>query len=92
MAALFPTHPEAIENTGRIAERCNLEFTFGKYHLPEFQLPEGYDSAAYLRELCGKGFAERYPDRPECRQQLEYELDMIEKWDLPTISSLCPIL
>ena len=79
MAALFPTHPEAIENTGRIAERCNLEFTFGKYHLPEFQLPEGYDSAAYLRELCGKGFAERYPDRPECRQQLEYELDMIEK-------------
>ena len=79
MAALFPTHPEAIENTGRIAGRCNLEFTFGKYHLPEFQLPEGYDSATYLRELCDKGFAERYPDRPECRQQLKYELDMIEK-------------
>ena len=79
MAALFPTHPEAIENTGKIAERCNVEFTFGKYHLPEFKLPEGYDSPTYLRELCDKGFAERYPDRPECHQQLEYELDMIEK-------------
>ncbi len=79
MAALFPTHPEAIENTGKIAERCNVEFTFGKYHLPEFQLPEGYDSSTYLRELCDKGFAERYPGRPECHQQLEYELDMIEK-------------
>ena len=79
MAALFPTHPEAIENTGKIAERCNVEFTFGKYHLPEFKLPEGYDSPTYLRELCDKGFAERYPNRPECHKQLEYELDMIEK-------------
>ena len=42
MAALFPDYPEAIENTGKIAERCNLEFTFGKYHLPEFKVPEGY--------------------------------------------------
>ena len=39
MAALFPDYPEAIENTGKIAERCNLEFTFGKYHLPEFKVP-----------------------------------------------------
>ena len=79
MAALFPTHPEAIENTGKIAERCNVEFTFGKYHLPEFKLPPGYDSKTYLRELCGRGFAEKYADRPECRKQLDYELDMIEK-------------
>ena len=79
MAALFPTHPEAVANTAKIAERCNLEFTFGKYHLPEFKLPEGYDSVTYLRELCDKGFAERYHDRPECHKQLEYELDMIEK-------------
>ena len=79
MAALFPTHPEAIENTGKIAERCNVEFTFGKYHLPEFKRPPGYDSKTYLRELCGRGFAEKYADRPECRKQLDYELDMIEK-------------
>ena len=79
MAALFPTHPEAIENTGKIAERCNVEFTFGKYHLPEFKLPPGYDSPTYLREQCDLGFKARYPDKPECHKQLEYELDMIEK-------------
>ena len=79
MASLFPTHADAIENTGKIAERCNVEFTFGKYHLPEFKLPPGYDSPTYLRELCDKGFEERYPDRPECHKQLEYELNMIEK-------------
>ena len=79
MAALFPTHPEAIENTGKIAARCNVEFTFGKYHLPEFKLPPGYDAVTYLRELCDRGFAKRYAGRPECHQQLEYELDMIEK-------------
>ena len=79
MAALFPTHPEAIENTGKIAQRCNVEFTFGKYHLPEFKLPEGYDASTYLRELCDRGFAAKYNGRPECRKQLEYELDMIKK-------------
>ncbi len=77
---LFPQHAEAMENTARIAERCNVEFTFGKYHLPEFQLPEGYDSLTYLKELCNQGFEERYGDRhPEYRQQLDYEIDMIEK-------------
>ncbi len=77
---LFPQQRSAFENTAKIAERCNLEFTFGKYHLPEFQLPEGYDSLSYLKELCDQGFAERYGDRhPEYRQQLEYEIDMIEK-------------
>ena len=76
----FPEDDEAFENTQRIAERCNLEFTFGKYHLPEFKLPAGYDSLTYLKELCDRGFAERYGDRhPEYRKQLEYEIDMIEK-------------
>ena len=80
MAALFPAYPEAVENTGRIAERCNVEFTFGKYHLPEFKLPAGYDSFTYLKELCDKGYAERYGEgTPEYRRQLEYEEDMIEK-------------
>ena len=80
MAALFPSCPEAIENTARIAERCNVEFTFGKYHLPEFKLPAGYDSLTYLKELCEKGFQEKYGEaHPEYRQQLSYEIDMIEK-------------
>ena len=77
---LFPQQHEAFENTVKIAERCNLEFTFGKYHLPEFQLPEGYDSLTYLRELCDRGFEDRYGGRhPEYRKQLDYEIDMIEK-------------
>ncbi len=80
MAALFPEYPEAVENTGRIAERCNLEFTFGKYHLPEFKLPKGYDSFTYLKKLCAEGFAERYGEgNEEYRTQLEYEQNMIEK-------------
>ncbi len=41
MAALFPNYPEALENTVKIAQLCNVEFEFGKYHLPHFQLPEG---------------------------------------------------
>ncbi len=80
LAALFPQQAEALENTAKIAQRCNVEFTFGKYHLPEFQLPEGYDSLTYLRELCDEGFLERYGGRhPEYRKQLEYEINMIEK-------------
>lgn len=80
MAALFPEVPEAVENTAKIAERCNVEFTFGKYHLPSFPLPEGYDSFTYLKELCDQGFAAHYGEgKPEYRKQLEYELNMIEK-------------
>ena len=80
MAALFPDHPDAIENTGKIAEMCNVEFTFGKYHLPEFKLPEGYDSFSYLKKLCDEGYAERYgAGKPEYRAQLEYEQNMIEQ-------------
>ena len=77
---LFPNEDAAFENTVKIAARCNVEFTFGKYHLPEFQLPEGYTSLSYLKELCDQGFAERYQGKhPEYRQQLDYEIDMIEK-------------
>ena len=80
MRSLFPNEDEAFQNTVRIAERCNVEFTFGKYHLPEFKLPPGYDSLTYLKELCAEGFAARYPDaQPEYKKQLEYEIDMIEK-------------
>ena len=80
MESLFAGYPDAAANTERIAEKCQLDFTFGKYHLPEFKLPEGYDSPTYLRKLCGEGFAARYGQaKPEYRRQLNYELDMIEK-------------
>ena len=80
MEALFSGYPDAVENTQRIADRCQLEFTFGKYHLPEFKLPPGYDSPTYLRKLCDEGFVRCYGGKkPEYRKQLEYELDMIEK-------------
>ena len=80
MAALFPDYPEAVENTAKIAEMCSVEFTFGKYHLPEFKLPEGYDSFGYLKKLCAEGYAERYgAGSPAHRKQLDYELNMIEK-------------
>ena len=80
MEELFSGYPDAVENTQRIADRCQLEFTFGKYHLPEFKLPSGYDSPSYLRKLCSEGFDRRYgADHEAYRRQLEYELDMIEK-------------
>ena len=58
---LFPQLDEAFENTARIAERCNVEFEFGHYHLPAFEAPDGLDSLTYFRKLCEEGFAERYP-------------------------------
>ena len=79
MAALFPR--EALDNTAKIAELCNVDFTFGKYHLPHFQLPEGWsDGYAYFEKLCLDGFRWRYPDEPsEYRKQLDYEMAMIQK-------------
>ena len=80
MRALFPELQEAADNTVTIAERCNYNFEFGHYHLPRFKLPAGEtDSFAYLQKLCEKGFAERFPDRPQVHEQLEYELNMIKK-------------
>ena len=80
MAALFPEHPEALANTVKIAERCQVEFEFGKYHLPEFDVPAGYTSLEYLQKLCDEGFAKRYPnDDGTVRKRLQYEIDMIAK-------------
>ena len=79
MRALFGGFEGALENTAKVAELCNLEFTFGKYHLPEFQLPPGYDSFTYLKKLCDEGYRERYGDDDSHRQQLTYEQNMIEK-------------
>ena len=81
MRALFPECPEAIENTNRIAELCNVEFQFGVHHLPEFKLPEGEtDGDSYFEKLCWQGFEERYPNGGEDdRKQLRYEMDMIRR-------------
>lgn len=80
MAALFPEHPDALENTVKIAERCQVEFEFGKYHLPEFDVPEGYTALQYLQKLCNEGFAARYPDDDgTVRKRLQYEINMITK-------------
>ena len=81
MRELFPELPEACDNTALIAERCNYDFEFGHYHLPKFALPEGEtDSMAYLEKLCDEGFSQRYAhDREDVREQLRYELDMINK-------------
>ena len=79
MRKLFAYAPEAIDNTGEIARRCNVEFTFGQYHLPEFIPPEGKTNREYLRELCAAGLAQRYPDAGEALSaRLEYELSVIE--------------
>ena len=79
MRELFSYIPEAIENTQKIADRCNVEIEFGKLHLPEFALPDGYTAYEYLRELCQKGFAERYPnDDGALLERLEYELCTIK--------------
>ena len=77
---LFPQLDEAFENTARIAERCNVEFEFGHYHLPAFEAPDGSDSLSYFRRICEEGFAERYPAAPtEYRDRLNYEMGVIEK-------------
>ena len=62
MRALFPYAQEALDNTHRIAERCNVEIEFGVTKLPKYQVPEGYDSWSYLNHLCSDGFKRRYPE------------------------------
>ena len=77
---LFPGCEEAFENTAKIAQRCNLEFTFHEYHLPSFPVPEGYTNEEYFRKLCMDGFRERYPHQPkEYLDRLEYEISVISR-------------
>ncbi|MEC3791540.1 DNA polymerase III subunit alpha, partial [Clostridioides difficile] len=80
MEELFPYALEAIDNTVKIADMCNVEFDFNTIHLPKYDVPEGYTPETYLRELCFNGLKERY-DNPsnEILERLNYELDVIEK-------------
>ncbi|MGI5839654.1 MAG: DNA polymerase III subunit alpha [bacterium] len=84
MAALFPGQPEAIANTIRIAERCNVDFDFEKKYLPLYRIPEGYDAAGYLRKLVEDFLPRRFPEpTPEVRERLEHELSVIIKMGFP---------
>ena len=79
MAALFPYAPEALENTHKIAKRCNVEIEFGVTKLPKFDVPEGYTAWEYLNKLCFDGLAERYSgNMEELEERLNYELNVIK--------------
>jgi len=78
MRLLFPYAVQALENTQKIADRCNVTITFGETKLPHFDVPQGYDSWSYLNKLCDDGLKERYPTEHEnLRERLDYELDII---------------
>jgi len=80
MAELYQDIPQAIDNTGRIAEMCNLELEFGRLHLPEIDLPEGKTADQFLADLCYDNLPGYYPERtPEIEQRLAYELEVIKK-------------
>ncbi|MBR2213546.1 MAG: DNA polymerase III subunit alpha, partial [Eubacterium sp.] len=90
MAELFKYAPQALENTQKIADRCNVDFEFGVTKLPNFDVPEGYTSWTYLKELCEKGLEKRYPvmrgeEDPNCsatkeelQERLNFELNTIK--------------
>ena len=82
MADYFKNVPEAIENTVKIAEKCNFDFEFGNTKLPNYEVPEKYNThAEFFRELCDIGLKKRYGENPpkEAKERLEYEISVIEK-------------
>ncbi len=81
MLAAFPDCPEAVENTAKIAERCCVEFEFGKTKLPHFEVPEGWNHFDWFSMLCKKGLVERYGENPpkEYVDRLNYELGVIDR-------------
>lgn len=83
MARLFPYALQALENTQKIADRCNVEIEFGVTKLPKYDVPEGYTSWEYLNKLCFDGLQKRYAKpgeevEPELVDRLKYELDVIQ--------------
>lgn len=78
MRKLFPYAQEALDNTAKIARRCEVEIEFGVTKLPKFEVPKGEDSWSYLNKLCDEGMCRRYPDDDgTLRKRLEYELNVI---------------
>lgn len=80
MAELFSYVPQALENTMKIAESCNVTFEFNKYKLPVFDVPQGKTSLEYLQEICNKGLKERYECvTKELTERLDYEIGIIKQ-------------
>ena len=80
MTELFSYIPEALENTQKIADRCNVEIEFGKFHLPKFEIPNGLTAYEYLKQLVDRGMRERYPNADEnVVSRMQYELDTISQ-------------
>ena len=79
MKTLFPYALEALENTHKIAERCNVEIEFGVTKLPRYDVPEGYTSWEYLNHLCYEGLHKKYlAAEKDLEERLKYELDTIK--------------
>ena len=79
MEDLFPYAKQALENTGKIAKRCNVEIVFGEQKVPKYEVPEGFTSYSYLKALCQEGLERRYdPVTPQLQERLDYELSTIE--------------
>ncbi len=79
MYSLFPNDTQALFNTWEIGQRCNVTFDFDVIHLPEYQVPCGYEKTQYFHELCKKGLQKRYPTMTEAiLQRFEYEKSVIE--------------
>ena len=81
MYDLFSMVPEACENTNKIAEQCNFEFTFGETKLPYFRAPDGMENQAYFEKLCREGLERRYPGKvtDALRERLSYEINVVKK-------------
>jgi len=79
MRKIFPYAPEALDNTHKIAERCNVEIEFGIQKVPRYDVPEGYNAESYLRSLCSEGLKKRYGDNPSSQltERMDYELSTI---------------
>lgn len=81
MRGIFSYVPEAIDNTQKIADRCNMTFEFGHTKLPAFEVPDGRDNVEYFESMCKEGLYRRYGDNPdkELWDRLNYELGVIER-------------
>lgn len=80
MRKLFSYAPQALDNTHKIAKRCNVEIEFGVTKLPKYDVPEGFTSESYLEHLCMEGLVKRYGERAaELEERLDYELSVIKK-------------
>lgn len=80
MYDLFSMVPEACENTNKIAEQCNFEFTFGETKLPYFKAPDGMENQEYFEKLCWDGLERRYPGRvtDALKERLTYEINVVK--------------